>query len=58
MEYLTEEFLMELRKLLAAGRLMVFDEDTKTLKSIVSMSMNGDVIQLNTETFQDSGSAN
>lgn len=58
MEDLTEELLMEIRKLVAAGRLMVFDEDTKTLKSIVCMSMNRDVIQLNAESFQDSGSAN
>lgn len=57
MEDLPEEFLLAIRKQIAAGRLMVFDEDTKSLKVIVSMSMNGGAIQLNAERLQDGGSA-
>ena len=53
MEPLKEEFLADLRKLIAEGRLMVFDEDTKNLKSIESLSMNGGSIQLNAERFHD-----
>lgn len=53
MEPLKEEFMAELRKVIAEGRLMVFDEETKSLKAVESMAMNGDAIQLNAERFHD-----
>lgn len=53
-EYMrVQDFLHKLQQLIEEERLIVFDEDTKTLKSVSSWVWNGPSIQINTENWEE-----
>lgn len=46
-----DEFWIELHALITAGRLILWDADSKTLKAIESGALNGSVVRLNAEKW-------
>ena len=49
----TKKSLEEAMKLLRELNLIVFDPDTRTLKSVTGVCQNGKAIQLTTEVWND-----
>lgn len=53
-EYMkVQDFLDKLQQLIDEERIIVWDEDSKRLKSIVEWHWNGPSIQLNAEKWDD-----